>query len=520
MIKKISALNKVLLPVLICIIVTVFMSVIISGCAKSNNDANNTNNANNTSESGTAANSDSGNGATDQSATAARIDPGLPQEDYNGYEFRVLSRGPSYNVHWYARDIYAEQENGDPINDAVYLRNKTVEDKYNIKIANLPENGDLTARATKSVKAGDDAFDIMCHGLSQITTLMTGGYLYDLKTFPYINLSQPWWDQKAVAQLTMDNRLFATVSNYLITDKDATWIIMFNKQVKKDYNLGDPYQLVKNGAWTMDKMLEMMKAVAKDLNGDGVMDDTDQWGLVSEYANVIAFYNGAGEYIAKVNQSTGNPEITMFNDRAVGVCDKIIKLQADKQITINANDYLNKYPGDTVWDKMQLVVFDTNRALFYYSGMNRVTLLRDMATDFGIIPPPKYDGQQDGYHPYVDMWCTSSVAIPVTVTDKNRTGIILEALTAESQYTLLPAYYDISLKTKFARDDESQEMLDLIFANRLYDIGEVYNWGGVTDFFNSLNKGANTISSYRDKNEAKINAAMEKTVVQFSQIQQ
>ncbi|MCL2771868.1 MAG: extracellular solute-binding protein [Oscillospiraceae bacterium] len=518
MVKKIKKLNTILLFLLLACII-IFSAWISSGCAKSNSDAKNADNTENT----TTANSGETNidsTVSDQTTTVARIDPGLPQEDYNGYEFRILSRGPSYNVHWYAKDIYAEQENGDPINDAVYLRNKTIEDKYNIKIVNLPENGDLTPRASKSIKAGDDAFDLMCHGLSQITTLMTGGYLYDLKTFPYLDLTKPWWDQKAAEQLTMDGRLFATVSNYLITDKDATWILMFNKQVQKDYNLDDPYQLVKDGTWTMGKMLDMIKAVAKDLNGDGVMDQTDQWGLVSQYRNAMAFYNGAGEYIAKVNQSTGEPELTMFSQRAVDICDKILQLQSDKQITINADDYASKYPNDTVWDGMQLVVFNTNRAMFYYAGMNRVTLLRDMATDFGIIPPPKYDEQQDGYYPSVEVGCTSSVAIPVTVTDKDRTGIILEALTAESQYTLLPAYYDISLKTKFARDNESQEMLDLIFASRLYDIAQVYNWGNVTDFFNSLNKGTNTMASYWDKNEAKITTAMEKTIAQFDQIQQ
>ena len=119
------------------------------------------------------------------------------------------------------------------------------------------------------------------------------------------------------------------------------------------------------------------------------------------------------------------------------------------------------------------------------------------------------------------MGCTSSVAIPVTVPDRERTGIITEALCAESQYTLLPAYYDISLKTKFARDDESSEMLDLIFANRLYDIGHIYDWGNITSFFyDTFHKGTNTIASFWEKNEAKITNALEKTIDKFDQIEQ
>jgi hypothetical protein len=250
------------------------------------------------------------------------------------------------------------------------------------------------------------------------------------------------------------------------------------------------------------------------------MDESDQWGLVSQHRNALGLYNASGEYIAKLNPSTKLPEITMFSQRAIDVCEKIIALQADKQITINADDYMSKYPNDGVWDNMQLVVFNTNRALFYYAGMNRVTLLRDMETDFGIIPAPKFDEQQDGYYPAVDMWCMSSVGIPVTVSNRERTGIILEALAAESQYTLLPAYYDISLKTKFARDDESQEMLDLIFSSRLYDIGQVYNWGSAESFFTTLNSGKNTIASYWDKNESKITTAMNKTIDKITSIEQ
>jgi ABC-type glycerol-3-phosphate transport system substrate-binding protein len=444
-----------------------------------------------------------------------RIMPDLPETDFNGYNFRILSRGPNYNPHWFARDIYADEVTGDTINDAVYQRNRTIENKYNINIVNIPENGDLTAKASKAIKAGDDMFDIMSHGLQHISSLMTSGGLYDLHTIPYLDLSKPWWDQKAKEQLTIHGKLFATISDYIILDKDATWILMFNKQLIKNYGLDDPYLLVKNGDWTMDKMYEMMSAASADLNGDGKMDENDQWGLVSQYYNALAFYNGAGECISKVN-SEGQPEITLYNQRAVDVCEKIEMLQANKNVTLNADAYEGKISD--VWDGLQLVVFNTDRGLFYYAGMNRVTLLRNMETDFGIIPPPKFNKEQDGYHVAIHSACTGSVAIPGTVENIERTGIILEALTAESKYTLLPAYYDISLKTKFARDDESSEMLDLIFANRIYDVGQLFGWGNGEGFFHQLSQSKNTLASYWEKSETKMLIALGKTMEAFDKI--
>ena len=450
----------------------------------------------------------------EESAQDIKILEGFPDADYGGYQFRILSRSLNYNAHWFARDIYAEEETGDAINDAVYRRNSAVEDKYNIKIVNIPAD-DPSSVSSRAIRAGDDQFDIISHGLSHAVAPMTAGELYDLHTVPHIDLSKPWWDQRAREQLTINGRLFATTSDYIILDKDATWIIMFNKQLLQDFGLDDPYQMVKDGVWTMDKMYEMMSVVAIDLNGDGVMDENDQWGLVSQYYNALAFFNAAGEAISMVN-SNGEPEITFYNPRAVSVSEKIIELQTDKNITLNADAYTGRVAD--VWDGLQLVVFNTNRGLFYYAGMNRVTLLRDMETDFGIIPPPKFNTDQSEYYVAIHPWCSGSVAIPVTNTNIDRTGMILEALTAESRYTLLPAYYDITLKTKFARDDESQEMLDIIFASRIYDLGQVFDWGSAPGFFDQLSQGKNTLASYWERNEVRIAAAMEKTMNAFNNL--
>ena len=126
------------------------------------------------------------------------------------------------------------------------------------------------------------------------------------------------------------------------------------------------------------------------------------------------------------------------------------------------------------------------RALFQFTHLDRVTLLRGYDFNFGILPNTKLHESQAEYHNAVNGWCSTSISIPITA-EPERTGIILEALTAESYYTLRTAYYEVSLKTKFLRDDESEEMLDIIFASRVYDLGNFYNWG---DIFGTLNNMA------------------------------
>ena len=443
-----------------------------------------------------------------------RPDYDLPVNDLNGYKFRIISRSVAANSHWWNYDIIAEEENGDPINDAVYQRNKTIEERYNISIANTHDN-DVYGKANKSVKAGSDDYDLVVIGLNGgQENLTTQGMLWDLNNLPHIDLTKAWWDQKAVEQLSIHKKLFATSCDLTIRDKDAIIILTFSKKLVKDYELEDPYQLVLSGAWTFDKMFGMMKTVSIDLNSDGKINDEDQIGLLTQIKHSRALFNAAGEYMSKTN-SEGVPVITLYSDRAVDICDKIREMQGNPDYSINADTYGGKYAD--VWDGFQVPMFSENRALFYHAGMNRVTLLRTMETDFGILPPPKYDEQQDRYYAYVDSWCTSAVSVPITVPNPETTGLILEALTYESRYVLLPAYYDITLKTKFARDEESAAMIDIILGNRLYDLGDIYNWGA-TGIFDSIANGKDTLTTFWDKNAGRIETAMQKTIAKFDEL--
>ena len=73
--------------------------------------------------------------------------------------------------------------------------------------------------------------------------------------------------------------------------------------------------------------------------------------------------------------------------------------------------------------------------------------------------------------------------VPITNSDLDMTGTILEALHCVSYETVIPAYYEISLKTKYSRDVESAAMLDLIFRSRVIDIGDSTLCGKIRDNF-------------------------------------
>ena len=146
--------------------------------------------------------------------------------------------------------------------------------------------------------------------------------------------------------------------------------------------------------------------------------------------------------------------------------------------------------------------------------MNR---LREMADDFGIIPMPKYDEAQAQYVTYTNP-AGLMLVIPKSTADVGCTGSVLEAMASLSHTTLTPAYYDNALKGKFARDNDSGAMLDLIFENRVYDLTQIYGWGSMPSSYNDLAlKGSSDLASLIAQKQSAIDKSIEKFVAAFSE---
>ena len=437
-----------------------------------------------------------------------KIDPGLPERDFGGYEFRVLTKGTT-NIHWKSRDIASDEQNGEPINDAVYNRNLKVGEKYNFKVTDVPckDYNNRPAEASKLVLSGDTSIDMFCFTTA---SLIADHYIYNLRDIPYMNLSQPYYDRNIQQDLEMFGALYSVTGDLLIMDNDATICVQFNKQLAEQYGLagaygGDMYTLVNEGRWTYDVLYDVAKTVAKDVDGDGKMAYVgDIWGFGTEDDNYPLLYNGAGERLCAIGEN-GYPVITMTSDRITSAVEKITQIQTDKAVTLNASIVSG---FSDVWGECMDKNFSENRIMFNMAGMNRVTLFRAMETDFGIIPVPKLNEEQDSYYSPVDTICANYISLPANLTDPERTGIILEALSCESYYTLTPAYYETTLKGKAIRDEESRSMLELIFDTTLYDLGSYFGWGTLSSV---LMRGDSYASAYASAEKSAL-SAIDKTV--------
>ena len=272
--------------------------------------------------------------------TEARIEPDLPDTKWEGYKFRVLTKGDK-NVHWKSKDIAATEENGDVINDAVYARNMKIYDRFGVEMVDIPspnDTWDLSTPLRKSVMAASDDYDMVSSGYNDVPKNLAGdGMLMELHSVPYMDLSKPWYDQNANEQLSIDGKLFATVGDMILMDNEATLCVLFNKKLADDYGFENFYDMVKRGTWTIDRMTEFAKQAAKDLDGDGVMGEKDQWGNIGEPLNPYAFMVGCG--VAAVKKVDDIPVFDVKNEHFYDAFTKAVNLNRDNKVTMFSDNF-------------------------------------------------------------------------------------------------------------------------------------------------------------------------------------
>ena len=433
--------------------------------------------------------------------------PDLPDVNFGGYEFRILNTAEDQQP-WILKTLVVEEESGHILNDAIFRRNRRMEDRFGFNLVQRDFNSPELVRdaVRRSIQAGSDDFDLAMTTALLALPMAQEGMLEMIDTIPYIDLSQPWWDQDMNRDFSIGNRIFFSSGDFSFNQYSIAFGLLFNTQLRADLGLDDPYQLVREGRWTLDRFAEMGRAALRDLNGDGIFDYRDQWGLVSNAANyTISFMVGIGaRYVVK-----DADDMPVLNINTQGFIDRFQ----------TAYDILTE---PWVYDYVRLAgslrapyMFMDNKGLFWSNPIHEAIVLRTMETDFGILPMPKLDEQQEHH-----ISATASphvMCIPITTADLARTGIILEALSAESRMTTLTFYFDIMLVNQMMnRDEDSGEMLDIIFANRVYETGRLlWNSQVASPVAHAMRDFNRDIVSIVEAREAAATAVIQATINAF-----
>ena len=381
----------------------------------------------------------------------------LPIQDYEGYNFHFLIR----NFPDWIDDMVAEELTGEVVNDAVFRRNTETSERYNITITHqLSSNSNYETDAKASILAGDDTYDLVVPHGRCAHAYANEGLVLDWNQLEYVDLTQSYWDADAVRSFTLPGGLFAMTGDISYQSVGACNAMLFNKNYFDEYQLEYPYETVKEGAWTFDLFASMVEGYSRDLDGDGKLGDGDIYGYGTFHwvGPIQAFYSSGSRV---VDNTDGTYTFNVYNERSISMFER----------------YFAMYDSVNVW-KVPLTeqqngataqMFRKGGMLFADLNVTEVLALRDMDHEFGILPWPKYDESSE-YLSNVDAGVNLFV-VPITNSDPTRTSLILETLCILGREYVIPSYYDVALKTRDSRDEESAAMLDIIAANRVFDLG-------------------------------------------------
>ena len=455
--------------------------------------------------SGEAAANNTPSAQTDTAPTASakeeetRYTANIPEgTDYSGKTFTVLAYPQDVGI-WSDVDWSAEEMNGEAINDAAYTRTLNTESRLNVNIdvQYLDGYGNSTM-IQQSVTAQDNAYQLATNTLMAAFTMSQSGLIAELNDYAAqgtLDLGAAWWDQNCIGDLSIAHKNYMLTGDIGTMYKKSIGAIMFNKAILGDYQLEDPYALMENGKWTVDKMVEMGTKVSDDLNGDGVMDTNDRYGLICFCDMMGLAFIGCGVEMATKDENDV-PAVTIYSEKSVSVVDKLAALMYDENLSWS-------------WSKAGLTedtafsMYQQDQSLFYYGELHAVATMRSMDSPFGVLPMPKYDETQASYYHCVNPNVASVYFIPITNVEYAMTGHIMDTLGAESKNELTPAYYDVTLIGKVSRDAESAASLDIIISTIRYDIGYLSGIG-ISNMLNTMANAFNTDLASQYQKQTKV----------------
>lgn len=428
--------------------------------------------------------SDASSDISDAEAEGSDWTRTVAREDYEGKTFSILVETNANTPIW-ERYWVSEEDSGDILSSAVYSRNRTISEYYNIDLQ-YPMTSDIGNKFYNSVIAGEYAYNLAVFHLASASGYVTKGAYYNWFDIPNVDFENPWWSPSNVDDLAYENVLFTAIGDCAVSSLATTYCMFYNKNKAEDYGITDVYGIVRDGEWTIDKLKSLTKDIYSDLNNNATADSEDLYGFVTPPATALIAYNWAlGGHIFQKN-SAGELVNVYMSEHTVKMFEQVYSMLYESAGSYTSRKYSSPY-GDA-YHSMGRDYLLNGQAVFI-NGMfdDALTHFRSMEDDYGIIPYPKLDEDQDAYHTTCNA-NLEAMTIPANTPDDKlgMVGLISEALCAESYTTVIPAYYQVSLKDKSARDSETLEMLDLIRSSRCFDFGYLYNFGASSTYYASF----------------------------------
>jgi len=387
----------------------------------------------------------------------ATIDDELPEKDMDGMTFRFFISDNDRRL----QEIGTIEDSGDLVDSAVINRNEKVAARYNVVFKGIVAYEGFTKGFTTATSSNLDTFDLALGNFTDFPAMTQEGYCYDWASLPYVDLDKPWYNQSARDALSVDGHTYCMVSDLELSTLSLSYCIFWNFDLADDYSLENIYDVVEDDRWTYDYLLNLAKTYYTD-DGDGIKNEADYLAFAGDpFSGVVTWQYAFDNPIYK--QEDGAPVFALDLEKQY---DMVVKLN-DLYWDAKGGFTKSWHAGMSTWLNGRLLA---QAGMFeYYNNY------REIDFNFGIVPYPKYDENQENFYTMSDG-AHSGMAIPLSVKDIDNVSIIVEALSAESYKLVTPTYYETVLQNKYMNNDpRAIEMLDLIYSSVVFDFGYAYN---------------------------------------------
>ena len=166
---------------------------------------------------------------------------------------------------WDPGEFFVEEDTGEIVVSAVFNRNLTVEERLNVHLEwdEYPRNDAAYGSVMKTAvqqqnSSGDGTYDIIANYGMRIASCATDALLMNLHDADRIDLTKPWYYESA----TMAGTLHKGYTYFTAGDLSYNALarmsgVFFNQSLVTNYGIDDPYDMVLEGVWTIEKMHEL-----------------------------------------------------------------------------------------------------------------------------------------------------------------------------------------------------------------------------------------------------------------------
>ena len=401
----------------------------------------------------------------------------LPQVDMDGavIGFCVAETdGDGFHL----RSIRSDDEESEDIVDvAVRQRNAKIEQYFNCSIEVVDYiPGGLNKSIQSQLIAGVSDYDILGARQYDDVQLALRGVVYDLtklgEDYPdaanYMNFDAPYWP--------------STYNDGLLVGKGRYWVTgdlclrysggyycyfvnhtLYNEKLAETY--GNVYDLVREGKWSLDLLAEMAPTLWEDSDNDDKTSTGDVLAIaqpVHDNTNGLAISSGV---MFSYRHEDGTIEYTFTSG------NKNLESFMNKFAGLLSQPGVHDYGADMV---SAMNKFAEEEAVFAGGRLNQAELyLRDMVSDYGILPNPKLSADQENYissiHDGVSLYGINNACEQIP-----NAALVLEAMEMESRKTVRPVYFEAAVKVKYSRGGDDADMIDLMDQTAYSDF--VYVW--------------------------------------------